>query len=138
MTSFVDTFGETWDTNPITLTGFDMAQASTHANNVGIATRIATALKAIPNDVITDVSVSVSAIADPLPGFAVHTGDAGTVADDFFTISHSAVANSNNKFLDGNVLAHFGAFGNAGDLAIAIAKWEVGDCALKHSAITAF
>jgi hypothetical protein len=56
--AYTDTYGETWDTMPITLQTFDWGNA---ANNVAYATRIATALKGIPNSVIEGVSVTVTA-----------------------------------------------------------------------------
>jgi hypothetical protein len=119
--SYIDTYGETWDTNPITVGNFDFVTAG---NNVLFATRIATALKSIPNSVIEGVSVTVTSIEDVLPGFASHTADGNADADSWIFAFSNTGGSTVNKLVNQNVITKFGA----GNDAAKAARYGVSNC----------
>jgi hypothetical protein len=67
--TYVDPYGETWDTNPIAAHNYHF---STDTTNAAMATTIKSALQGIPNSVFESVDVEIRPVDFPLPGVPTH------------------------------------------------------------------
>lgn len=107
--TYVDEYGETWTTRPITVGSFDSGSGTTYAQSVEDA------LEAIPNDVFEDVTVTAHLMEDPMPvscqtGVVAKTGRLtcqragaadgvtfGAKLDDYFRCHNHQYTNGDNE-----------------------------------------
>jgi hypothetical protein len=112
--TYVDEYGETWDTNPITAQDYQWTGGS-DSDNTDLASAIAGALTGIPNSVFETVSVTVGPLDYPIPG-------APTVAADKIDWGSPSATDVNNP-VGGNVAAVFPDGAGA-----AATEWAVSNC----------